>query len=53
MTVPTESIISVLDFGAKGDDKTDDTKAIQAAIDQGYKTGAVVLFPDGSTGSAS
>jgi len=46
MTVPTESIISVLDFGAKGDDKTDDTKAIQAAIDQGHKIGAVVLFPD-------
>ena len=46
MTVPTESIISVLSFGAKGDNKTDDTKAIQAAIDQGYKIGAVVLFPD-------
>ena len=43
---PTESIISVLDFGAKGDDKTDDTKAIQAAIDQGQKIGAIVLFPD-------
>jgi parallel beta-helix repeat protein len=42
------SAISVLSFGAKGDDKTDDTKAIQAAIDEGYKTGAVVFFPDAS-----
>ena len=40
------SAISVFSFGAKGDDKTDDTKAIQAAIDQGFKTGAVVFFPD-------
>src|SRR5215469_1684230 len=42
------SAINVLSFGAKGDDKTDDTKAIQAAIDQGYKTGAVVFFPAAS-----
>ena len=42
------SAISVFSFGAKGDDKTDDTKAIQAAIDEGYKTGAVVFFPDAS-----
>jgi parallel beta-helix repeat protein len=41
-------IISVLDFGAKGDDKTDDTKAIQSAIDRGFDIGAVVLFPTGS-----
>jgi parallel beta-helix repeat protein len=44
---PTEPVISVLSFGAKGDNKTDDTKAIQAAIDQGNKIGAVVLFPEG------
>jgi hypothetical protein len=42
------SAINVLSFGAKGDDKTDDTKAIQAAIDEGYKTGAVIFFPDAS-----
>jgi len=42
------SAISVFTFGAKGDNKTDDTKAIQAAIDEGYKTGAVVFFPDAS-----
>jgi parallel beta-helix repeat protein len=41
-------IISVLSYGAKGDNKTDDTKAIQAAIDQGYKIGGIVLFPNGS-----
>jgi parallel beta-helix repeat protein len=39
--------ISVLSYGAKGDNKTDDTKAIQAAIDDGYKRGAVVVVPDG------
>ena len=45
----TEPItISVLSFGAKGDNKTDDTKAIQAAIDQGFKIGAIVVFPNGS-----
>jgi parallel beta-helix repeat protein len=40
--------ISVLSYGAKGDNKTDDTKAIQAAIDQGFKIGAIVVFPNGS-----
>ncbi len=44
---PTELVISVLSFGAKGDNKTDDTKSIQAAIDEGFRIGAVVLFPDG------
>jgi parallel beta-helix repeat protein len=44
---PTQPVISVLSFGAKGDNKTDDTKAIQAAIDNGFQTGSVVLFPEG------
>jgi parallel beta-helix repeat protein len=39
--------ISVLDYGAKGDNRTDDTKAIQAAIDAGFTIGATVSFPDG------
>jgi hypothetical protein len=36
--------VSVLDFGALGDGKTDDTDAIQAAFDSGA---AKVLFPKG------
>ena len=39
--------VSVLDHGAKGDNSTDDTSAIQAAISEANKTGAAVLFPSG------
>jgi parallel beta-helix repeat protein len=39
------TMISVLAFGARGDGRTDDTAAIQAAIDSGFQTGAVVFFP--------
>lgn len=50
-----ELIINVKDFGAKGDGTTDDTSAIQAAINsaknkysyEAEKTGAVVYFPIG------
>lgn len=45
--MPSEPIIiSVVAYGAKGDDKTDDTKAIQATIDEAAKLGAIVFFPD-------
>jgi len=40
-----QTMISVLAFGAKGDGRTDDTSSIQAAIDSGFSSGAVVFFP--------
>ncbi len=40
-----QGVCSVRAFGAKGDNSTDDTAAIQAAIDQGFATGAMVFFP--------
>jgi hypothetical protein len=39
--------VNVLDFGAKGDGVTNDTAAIQAAIDSLSISGGVVLFPPG------
>ena len=38
---------SVTDFGALGDDNTDDTTAIQLAINAAYPCGGVVWFPPG------
>lgn len=40
-------IVSVKDFGAAGDNVTDDTAAIQAAIDAVYLTGGCIYFPAG------
>jgi parallel beta-helix repeat protein len=45
MAADTQSAVSVLTHGAKGDGNTDDTAAIQAAISEGNKTGAAVFFP--------
>jgi parallel beta-helix repeat protein len=42
-----QSVVSVVTLGATGNDSTDDTAAIQAAIDQGFKTGSVVFVPAG------
>jgi hypothetical protein len=42
------AIFNVLQFGAKGDGKSKDTAAIQAAIDAAGKTGGTVIFPGGN-----
>ncbi len=40
-------IYNVLDFGAKGDGLTNDTRAIQSAIDACRRAGGKVVFPGG------
>ena len=50
LTQPTEDSVNVRDFGAKGDGTTDDTAAIQAAIDHARipnKSGGSVRLPQG------
>src|SRR5688572_6780868 len=50
----TEKVFNVKDYGAKGDGKTDDAKAIQQAIDACSSSGGGrVLVPAGSTYLAS
>ena len=39
--------VSVLSFGARGDDVSDDTAAVQAAVDAAIASGGVVTFPPG------
>ncbi len=46
---PTSSlVVSVKTYGAKGDGRTDDTAAIQAAIEVVASTGGTLLVPDGT-----
>jgi len=46
---PTSSlVVSVKTYGAKGDGRTDDTAAIQAAIEVVAGTGGTLLVPDGT-----
>jgi parallel beta-helix repeat protein len=40
-----QALVSVLEFGAKGDGNTNDTSAIQSAIDYANRIGAAVFFP--------
>ncbi|MGO4108825.1 glycosyl hydrolase family 28-related protein [Paenibacillus sp. YAF4_2] len=43
-----ENSINVRDVGAKGDGKTDDTAAIQQAIDSAVKSNLIVYMPNGT-----
>lgn len=42
------NMINVLQFGAKGNGQTDDTDAIQRALDQAASNGDTVFFPKGT-----
>lgn len=44
----TEVAFNVLDYGAKGDGKADDTKKLQAAIDAAAAGSGVLFFPPGT-----
>jgi hypothetical protein len=47
-TSTSTRVVSVKDTGAAGDGRSDDTAAIQAAIDKIAGTGGAVLVPDGT-----
>lgn len=42
------NILNVKDFGAKGDGRFDDTRAIQEAINHGARRGETIMFPHGT-----
>ncbi len=44
----SKDIVSVLEFGAKADGKTDDTKAFQKALDSFGQKGGTVYIPNGT-----
>jgi hypothetical protein len=45
---PDANILNVKDFGAEGDGKTDDTNAIQAALDAGSNKNTILYIPNGT-----
>ena len=46
---PTNNIYSVLDFGAKGDGKTDDTAAFQSALTAAARDGGGIVYAPSGT----
>ncbi|KAH8701624.1 putative glucan 1,3-beta-glucosidase precursor [Talaromyces proteolyticus] len=45
--VPASQVVSIRDAGAKGDGKTDDTKAINSALSSASSNGTIVFFDYG------
>lgn len=44
----SKGVLNVLNFGVKGDGKTDDTPAFQKALDEAGKEGGIVFVPPGN-----
>lgn len=47
-TSSVSGIVSVKDYGAKGDGETNDSSAIQSALDALKNTGGIIVFPIGT-----
>jgi hypothetical protein len=46
--IPNKEMLNARDFGAKGDGTTDDTQAIQKAMDKAALTNGAVFIPEGT-----